>query len=365
MQRSLRRGAAPACLGRRADRLARRAAGLGSASDEARHDAPRARRGRHRRRADRVPPRRRHRLRGRDRQPLGGRDDRDPRALRARGTSAPHSRARRRSPPERVGHAHGPLRRDRVRRGLDPERRRGRVLVAAGRRLPRALRGGSGAVRRRARRLAQLRAASRRRPLLRRADDGPALHAVLPSAPAEHPLQVRAPRRAGRSRSAAGTTRRSGPASSRSAAGIRSRSSTSRSARSRTACASTSRSSSRSSGTPRRASRATWRMRTAPTARAGSRTSTRRSSSTTRELERRVELGELAIDTRLRDRLAALGLRRRSGDAAAPARRGEPRRRPPPRRASTRRSRSRTSASPTARRIDALERRLSALARAR
>ena len=37
------------------------------------HDAPRAQRGRHRRRADRVSPERRRRLRRRDRQPLGGR----------------------------------------------------------------------------------------------------------------------------------------------------------------------------------------------------------------------------------------------------------------------------------------------------
>ena len=69
------------------------------------------------------------RLRRRDRQPLRGRDHGDPRALRARGRAPPDPRARRRPPPERVGHADGAARRDRVRRGLGSERRRGRVLA--------------------------------------------------------------------------------------------------------------------------------------------------------------------------------------------------------------------------------------------
>ena len=79
-----------------------------------------------------------------------------------------------------------------------------------------------------------------------------------------------------------------------------------------------------------------------------------------RELARRVELGELAIDTRLRDRLAALGF----GDAGTTRplpRRRRASRRPPPGRASTRRSRSRISASPTAGGSTRFERRLSAL----
>ena len=61
-------------------------------------------------------------------------DDGDPRALRARGTSAPHPRAGRRPSPERVGDAHGAARGDRVRRRLGPQHRRRRVLVAARRR---------------------------------------------------------------------------------------------------------------------------------------------------------------------------------------------------------------------------------------
>ena len=82
---SLRRGALRLALGGREDRLARP---LGCACDEARHDAPRARRGRHRRRADRVPPRRRRRLRRGDGQPLAGRDDaRSSSATRAKGIS--------------------------------------------------------------------------------------------------------------------------------------------------------------------------------------------------------------------------------------------------------------------------------------
>ena len=86
-----------------------------SANDEARHDAPRSRRGGHRRCADRVSPERRRGPRHRDGQPLGGRDDRDPGALRRRGASAPHPRGGRRSSPERVGHAHGQARCDGLR----------------------------------------------------------------------------------------------------------------------------------------------------------------------------------------------------------------------------------------------------------
>ena len=156
----------------------------------------RPRRGRHRRRSDRVPPRCRRRLRRRDRQPLRGRDHGDPRALRARGRAPPDPRARRRPAPERVGHADGAARRDRLRRGLGPQRRCRRVLVAR-RRLKELLDAVPGALRRGARRLAQLRAAARRRAVLRRADDRAALHPELPSAPAQHALQVRAPRSAG------------------------------------------------------------------------------------------------------------------------------------------------------------------------
>ena len=131
------------------------------------------------------------------------------------------------------------------------------------------------------------------------------------------------------------------------AAGTRSRSSTSPSARSRTACASTSRSSSRSSGTRRRASPVTWPTRTRPTARASSRPSTRRSSSTTRRSSRASRRGELAIDTRLRDRLAALGF----GAAAEPVgeRAGRARRGCVVRAERRRRSRRRTSVSRTRR----------------
>ena len=60
--------------------------------------------------------------------------------------------------------------------------------------------GRSLALRCRARSVEELRPAAGRRPLLRRADDGAALPAVVPSPSAEHPLQVRASCRAGRSR---------------------------------------------------------------------------------------------------------------------------------------------------------------------
>ncbi len=64
-----------------------------------------------------------------------GRNDRDPRALPAGGSSPPPPRAGGRHAPERVGDAHGQACRDRLRRRLGAECRRGRVLVAA-RRLP-------------------------------------------------------------------------------------------------------------------------------------------------------------------------------------------------------------------------------------
>ena len=68
-------------------RRRRGAEALGNAGREARHDPARPRRGGRRRRADRVPPARRRRLRRRDRQRVERRDDRDPRAVRARQAS--------------------------------------------------------------------------------------------------------------------------------------------------------------------------------------------------------------------------------------------------------------------------------------
>ena len=100
-----------------------------------------------------------------------------------------------------------------------------------------------------------------------------------------HPLSTHsksAHRAVRTSGSDAGTTRRSGPVSTPFAAGTRSRSSTFPCAPSSTACGSTSPSSSHWSGTPRRASPATWRRHIARTAQGSSRSSTPRSSSRTR-----------------------------------------------------------------------------------
>src|SRR5437763_743750 len=83
---------------------------VASRSDEARHDPARPRRGRHRRRAARVPPERRSRLRHRDRQPLAGRDHRDPRGVRARRMPSSDPRAGRRHAAGAVGDADGPAR---------------------------------------------------------------------------------------------------------------------------------------------------------------------------------------------------------------------------------------------------------------
>ena len=110
---------------------------------EGRHDAPRARRGGHRRRVARLPSERRRGLRRRDRQPLGGRHDRDPRALRTRGSRPPHPRAGRGPAPGRVGDANGPARRDGLRRRLGDQLGRGRVLVAAWDVAPRGARRGA------------------------------------------------------------------------------------------------------------------------------------------------------------------------------------------------------------------------------
>ena len=80
----------------------------------------------------------------RDRQPFGGRHDRDPRALRPLRARPPDSRAGRGPAPGRVGDAHGAARGDGVRRGLGDQLRRGRVLVAARRVAARRARRGAG-----------------------------------------------------------------------------------------------------------------------------------------------------------------------------------------------------------------------------
>ena len=129
-----------------------------------------------------------------------GRHDGDPRALRARGAPAPHPRAGRRPAPERVGDADGAPRGDRLRRGLGAQHGRRRVLVAAGGDFRALFAAVPDALRRRPRRVAQLRAAPRRRPVLRRAHDRAALPAVVPSPSAQHALQVGASRRRGRPR---------------------------------------------------------------------------------------------------------------------------------------------------------------------
>ena len=101
------------------------------------------------------------------------RDDGDPRAVRARRPPAAPPRAGRRHAPGRVGDADGAARGDRARRGLGDQLRRGRVLVAARRLAEGRPRDRAGAVRRRPGLLAPLPAASRRRRVLRRADDRP------------------------------------------------------------------------------------------------------------------------------------------------------------------------------------------------
>ena len=85
-----RRASTASCAPRAASHAleARLAACVDSRRDDARHDPPRARRGRRHRVVARVPPERGRRLRRRDRQPLAGRHDRRPRALRPRGASS-------------------------------------------------------------------------------------------------------------------------------------------------------------------------------------------------------------------------------------------------------------------------------------
>ena len=149
----------------------------GGAGREARPHRARARRGGRDRRPDRLPPECRGRFRGRDRQRLPGRDDRDPRVVRAQRLPPPDPRAGGGAAPGRVGDADGAARRDRARRGLGDQQRRGRVLVAA----RRFAEGGAGrrpeAVRDRRGVLALVRAAAGRRLVLRGTDDAASLPA--------------------------------------------------------------------------------------------------------------------------------------------------------------------------------------------
>ena len=267
-------------------------------------------RGRHRRCAARVPPERRRRLRRRNRQRLGRRDARDPRALRARGPFPSDPRAGRR-------HASGEwvtrmarLAATELRRRLGDQLRRGRVLVAARRDAEGRFRGHPGEIRRRARLLEALPAAARGRPALLRAHDRAALRARVPGRQGDdlpRPPEGRAPGRAdvaiedGNHDADAGAAARAVREP-----GTRSRSSTSRFARARSSRA--------------RVAEATKRGRatlavTDACMNAGYDAVRRRSStrSTTdafvvddEALERGLADGRLAIDTRLRDALRGL-----------------------------------------------------------
>ena len=200
MRRSLRRGPLSPRPGRRADRLARQVAALGSAGDEARDDAARPRRGRHRRRADRVPPRAPASTSWS--RPTTARRTGRPRsssATRAR-ASASHPRAGRRPPPERVGDADGAARCDRA---SAPTGSSTPTPTSSGGRAAATSRTCS----RRPERFGVVRGAWRNfvpRPdddrVLRRADDRSAVPPVVPPASAQHPLQVRSSRRRRRAR---------------------------------------------------------------------------------------------------------------------------------------------------------------------
>ena len=153
-----------------------------------------------------------------------------------------------------------------VRRRLGDQLRRRRVLVAALRVAEGRPRGRPGAVRRRARRVASLPAAARRRRPVLRAHDGAAPHPRGPRRQGDdlpRASEGRAPRPGGRRRRRREPRRRRRRAAcSRCVAGIRSRSCTSRFDRERSSSTSRSRSTKRGCGAPLQVPRCTTSVRT-------------------------------------------------------------------------------------------------------